>query len=230
MAACRLAIAVFCCCATVAVCAETSPETDTLIIPGERVGPIRNALTEEGLVAMLPGGQVKRDLLSIGEDFYLCGTTVFAGTNDAVFVRWENGPPEYDGNNEVTRARCDSEPPMRNPKVVTIHRPWDGPAQKWETEDHIRIGMTFNALAELHGGPLLASVCPCDYGGTVYPDQERRLRDHMRFWIGFPPDVEARLAAFIRPELDYELSSANVPRDMQHEFPLVRIDVQIGLR
>ena len=87
IAARGLTMVAFCCSVAATACADTNPEADMLIVPGERVGPIRNSLTEEELVALLPEGQVKRDLLYIGEGFHLCGTTVFAETDDAEMLR-----------------------------------------------------------------------------------------------------------------------------------------------
>lgn len=217
----------------VSACGGTSARGDGLIVPGERVGPIRSGISETELAALLPEGQLVRDLYSIGEDFYHCGTTAFAGTDEAVFVLWDNGPHELDGDGPETRAACDAHPEFLNPISVNIRRPWsDGetpPTQTWHTEDGIRLGMTLNALAELSGGPVMASMCGCDFGGVVFPFQDQPLPEHLAFWIDFPADVETRLGAFIDPALDYELSSADIPPDMQAGFVVDRIEVEILL-
>ncbi len=201
-----------------------------LIAPGKSVGPINAVSTEAGLEGLLPAGQVRRTLIYVGEGFMLCGSEVFAGTPDAVFVQWASGPAEYDGaetREEVLLERCRDEPPMERPERVMIRQQPGGEALQWRTAEGIRVGMTFAALARITGTPLAASVCPCDYGGIVFPGQEG-LDPGLAFWIDFPADVEVRLGEHIDPANLYEFVSSDTPQDMEAEFLVTRIDVEIG--
>lgn len=65
------------------------PRNDYLIEPGVHVGPINKDTTEEGLKAALPAGQVKRAFHFVGKTFFRCGTEVYSGTEDVIFVEWE---------------------------------------------------------------------------------------------------------------------------------------------
>lgn len=217
------------CCILSAAATASLAEPDLSIVPGERVGPITANATERSLAAALPDGSVRRELFSIGEDFFVCGTAVFAGTENEVFIHWANRPFDYVGGDEAALERCRAEPPMEGPRTVSIRRPWDGPAQQWRTAEGMRIGMTLNELAGLLGTPLLASVCSCDYGGIVFRDQEH-LPPHLTFWIDFPSDVEEDLAGYVIRENDFELSSADIPAGTQAGFPISRIDVEIEPR
>lgn len=209
--------------------AGAQAEADRLIVAGERVGPIDAAASEKTLEALLPAGQVRRVLFHIGEDFHICGSEVFAGTADAVFVTWANGPAEYDGAGEAALERCRGEPPMERPASVTIQRPAGGEAQGWATADGIRVGMSFLELARVAGAPLSASVCPCDYGGFVFGGQQG-MDPHLTLRIIFPVDVEALLGPHIDVDNDFALLSSAIPAAMEAEFLVDRIEVVIGPR
>ena len=124
-----------------------------LIEPGIRVGPVTAHSQEIDLVRLLGRGNVRRENLDVGEGFKRPGTKLFPGTDDEIWLFWQEDAytiPE---------------------RVVIADR-----GQKWRTAEGVGSGVTLETLIRLNGRHFDLHGFGWDYGGTVASWQGGRLR------------------------------------------------------
>jgi len=194
-----------------------------LIVPGKFVGPITATTNEADLAAILPPGQVKRVLYSLGEGATGCGTEAFSGTPDVVVIAWSNESVEYESDNAADLAACLGKQGLTRPVSVTI----ENLAGHWQTDDGIKLGMTVSDLARLIGKPVSVSVCPCDYGGFI-GSSGARFPDGLDLWADFPLNADYTYASHIDTAADYILSSMDIGADAESGFTISRMVVAIS--
>ena len=109
-----------------ATAARTPLLADTIVIPGERVGPITRATTREDLASLFGEDRLSDEPVHVGEGFTEPGTVVDLGPEQSFTVIWEDSD----------RTR---------PGVIRDF----GPA--WETPEGIGVGVSFNELKTILG-------------------------------------------------------------------------------
>lgn len=199
-----------------------------LILPGVGVGPIVAGITEADLAGSVPEGQVRRTVSYAGDGMYECGTEVFAGTGDAVFVLWSNARQELESDEGADLEACEAHRDLAGPVAVTIDAPETG-RSGWRTPEGLHPGMRIADLAEIVGGPVELSVCPCGYGGAVF-NREGLLPDGLWLLADFPSDADVMLKEFVDVANDYLLRSTDIPAGMTDLFTVRRIVVDIPER
>lgn len=192
---------------------------DWLIVPGVRVGPLSATMTEAELVAALPLGLVRRGVLELDEGDTICGTRVFADTQDEFFVEWRD-TPTFDFPDFATDEACAALPPMTNPAVATITQ------GNWRTAKGLTIGLSIDDLDRLAGSPTIFSVCGCDFRGHVFEGTP----EGVSLALDWPDDAEASIEVEPSHEDDYTISTLDVPPSVRHDFVVSTIRVVLADR
>ena len=115
--------------------------TDTIVVPGERVGPITRTTTREDLALLFGEERLSDEPIGIGEGETESGTVVNLGPEKSFSVIWEDS--------DRTRPAD-----IRNL----------GPA--WQTPEGIGVDVSFNQLKRILGSFRLFGF-EWDYGGTL---------------------------------------------------------------
>lgn len=200
-------------------------QADRLLVPGERAGPIGGDISEDDLFVLAPREQIRRDVRSVGESFYACGTVMFAGTPDEIFLRWDSPLDEVDmPDPETFAAACASHPPLRRLFSVSVE-PTGNIPPAWAIAEGLRVGMTLAEAEAALGRALEISVCGCDHGGTIAFAGGGML-DNLRLRSGYPPDVETALAGKVNADQDYSLLVSDIPEAMMQSFLIDRIEIE----
>jgi hypothetical protein len=122
---------------------------DYLIVPGVRVGPVRQSSTMESLRA-LPGVESKPDLIQIGE-----------GATEPGLVLYPNDP-----SRRLEVVFRDT-PPQTAAHVWICPPPGPAPACRWRTATGVGMGTTLRELERLNGKPFEMVGCCFDGSGAV---------------------------------------------------------------
>lgn len=129
-------------------------ESEWLIVPGERVGPITATTSEATLASLFGPENVMPADVYIGEGFSEPGTSVYP--DDAtrhLEIMW------LDDTRSTVRA-------------VRL----TGESTRWHTAEGITLGSTLKQLEELNGFPFRMFGFAWDYGGTIHSCGRGRLR------------------------------------------------------
>ena len=120
---------------------EASPLTDTLIVPGERVGPITRTTTREDLASLFGEDRLSDESVHIGEGFTEPSTVINLGAEQSFTIVWQD-----DNRTQPTTVRD------------------FGPA--WKISEGIGVG---SSLKELKAtlGPFQLYGLGWDYQGTL---------------------------------------------------------------
>ena len=210
--------------------AAAQPAMDFTIEPGKRAGPVTQGMTEARLRTLLPKGQMKRVLRSVGEGNYDCVTEIFSGTGNAAFINWGTITKTYEEETPKTRRDCQNQPSASKPQGITLERELDQPdkGSAWRTKNGIRLGMTVRELEAVMGEPFDFSVCACDYGGVILnTGGERKALSGIALMIDFPGDAEVTLKTFIRVDEDFALKSSDVPEATAKNFVVRQLIVSL---
>lgn len=128
---------------------------DFLVVPGERVGPIRANSTEANLIKYLGKSVVTaRDSIYDGEGNVTIGTTLYKGTGDQAHILWKD------------TAR------FANPNYVLIQPQLDetglaARTPRWTTKAGLRYGTTLKEVERINGKAFTLYGFEWDYGGYV---------------------------------------------------------------
>jgi hypothetical protein len=118
-----------------------TPLSDTLVIPGERVGPVTRDTSRQDLVDMFGEAALADTEIAVGEGFTESGTTVNLGTEQAFSVIWVDNS-------------------QSQPATVKDF------GSAWQTPEGIQIGTPFADLQTILGEFDLYGF-GWDYGGTI---------------------------------------------------------------
>ena len=150
----------------------TGLQFDSVIVPGERVGPIAAATSAEALSRVFGEGAVAPSPYYIGEGFCVPGTVAFAGTPDELEIAWQD-----DAQTRVAAVRMST------------------PGGRWATRSGIRVGTTLEALQLLNDGPFTFSGFGWDYGGGLSSWEDGRLDAELSDGIGLRLDADNEAAS-----------------------------------
>ncbi|GAB3802001.1 hypothetical protein GCM10028819_30420 [Spirosoma humi] len=139
---------------------------DFLIVPGERVGPIKSTTSEAELVKLLgPSVVTASDTIYGAEGEEFMGTTLYKNTSDEVQIIYAD---EKRTKPETIRIR----PQLVDDEGLPI--PTVAPT-RWTTADGLRIGTTLKELEKRNGKPFKLWGFEWDYGGMVSSWQGGKL-------------------------------------------------------
>ena len=123
-----------------------TPKNDYVIIPGQRVGPLKAvAATENDLVLAFGAQKVVAMPVYIGEGMEMPGYKVYPDTPNELEV-------VYDPDQAADK-----------PAFLRVGHP----RSKWKTNTGVKIGISLQKLEALNGKPFMFSGFGWDYGGRV---------------------------------------------------------------
>lgn len=205
--------------------------SDLIIEPGVRAGPVTRDMTEERLKTLLPRGQVRRVLRNWGENYYACGTEIFAGTPHAAFISWASfADKDYIGDTKENREDCMSLPVGTHPQTITLEVGFKMPLPRnsWRTKNGIRLGSSLTDLETLATKPFEFSVCPCETGGLIMEDRLDEINSSLFILrIGFPENAYKSLEKFMKDPDAMTVMSSDVPKGMAQKFFVERMRVSL---
>lgn len=165
----------------------TRQTADRVVVPGQRIGPIRASSREEELRATVGNDSIRRDTVHVIEDFCAEGSVLYPGTSDSVVVIWTDSTRQHPAEARIS-----------------------GRDATWRTPAGVGIGTTVAELETLAGRPVTFYGFEWDGSGLgrwteevdgrrdtlffrVYPDTAsiRRFGPDPRF-EGLIGDVEVR--------------------------------------
>ncbi|MDJ0705018.1 MAG: hypothetical protein QNJ46_17185 [Leptolyngbyaceae cyanobacterium MO_188.B28] len=155
--------------ATYSAAPATTPSeallTDTVVIPGERVGPITRTTTREDLTALFGEDRLTDEAIHVGEGFTEPGTVIDLGPDQSFTIVWQD-------DNRTQPAL------MRN----------FGPA--WKTPEGIGVGTSFDQLKTTLGSFKLYGF-GWDYEGSLELEGSQFEKYHDNLILRVSPDAEA---------------------------------------
>jgi hypothetical protein len=124
--------------------AAVSETRDFLIVPGQRIGPMKLTTSEEALIRLYGPGNVGRSTVrTTGTNTETC-TVLMAGTNNELRITWK----------DETHARI---------KAIYL----DKPNSSWLSAQGLRVGMGLMDLTKANKSPISFYGFNWEYGGTV---------------------------------------------------------------
>ena len=141
---------------------------NTLVIPGESVGPITAKFKRADLVKAFGAVNVKDAKIQLGEGETTPGVVVF--------------PKDSKRRLEITW--------VKSKRVGDIR--FTGQSSLWHTADGITLGTTLAQLQKLNGGPFKFSGFGWDYGGVILSWDGGKLEKSLKnVWLTLDPSAEA---------------------------------------
>lgn len=120
-------------------------DSDWLIVPGERVGPISASSSEAALLEFFGAENVEAVDVALGEGFSAPGTVIF--------------PDDESRRLEIVW----SDDSRSVPKEVRL----TGDSSSWSTAEGISLGSTLREIERINGYPFRLAGFAFDYGGTI---------------------------------------------------------------
>ncbi|MDH3246123.1 MAG: SH3 domain-containing protein [Saprospiraceae bacterium] len=124
--------------------AENSEDFQHLIIPGERVGRILAADSEQSVIDKLGSENVSRRTVPLGEGESIEATVVYPSSPRELLLLWEQ--QDYVNLAEIR---------------------FEHPRSPWKTSQGLAIGSSLRQIENLNGESFLISGFGWDYGGTT---------------------------------------------------------------
>jgi hypothetical protein len=184
-----------------------APPLDWSIVPGERVGPVIAASTEEDLRRIFGNGAVTHDLVDIGEGQTRPGTVIYkSDPSRELQILWKE---------REKRGR---------PEIVMIC-PRSSGVCRWRTRDGIGMQTTLRELEQWNGRPFTLSGFEWDYSGTVTDWQggllKSKLEGRGRLLLRLEP-VHDRTGAYVPALTEQEHAAVAGEKDILSSFPVMR--------
>ncbi len=117
---------------------------DYLILPGERVGPVRANDTEQAIIDRIGGDQVERGEFVLGEGESVTATYLFPASENELILLWDQA--------DFTHLR-----------EVRIRKK----GSRWKLMSGIGVGSTLKEVTTANGRPFLMSGFEWDYAGST---------------------------------------------------------------
>ncbi len=147
---------------------------DFLVIPGERIGPIRVNTSEDELIRLY-GPSVKRGELTIFNK-KTAVTFLFKGMDEELAIQWKD--------------------PQERTQIKAVHIL--GKEGKWHTHDGLQAGLSLLDLTKINKSPVNFFGLNWEYGGTVDSYQTGILTKQKKFfYIVLRPRRPQQVKAFI---------------------------------
>jgi hypothetical protein len=209
--------------------AAAQPLTEFIIEPGKRAGIITEDMTEARLRKLLPKGQVKRVFRPALVERYRCGTEIFSGTENAAFVTWGSMDQLYEKETKANVRECLTWPSPSEPRSIRIERNADRPdlPSAWSLSNGIRLGMRIRQLEAVTGEPFEVLLCPCEFAGLVLNQPKSFAFRKIEILVAFPKGAHKILKDVVRPENDYAVYAADVPKEMAQDFVVSEITISL---
>jgi hypothetical protein len=151
---------------------------DRLIVPGERVGPIKADDSEATIIAKIGGEQVERGDFMLGEGESIRVTYLFPSTENELILLWDQ--EDFKTLREIRIRKTGS---------------------KWKLSNGLGVGTPLKEVAKANNGPFLLSGFEWDYAGTSLNWQGGSLSPDLVLIFDTPPKVHKTLVG------DHSISS-----------------------
>jgi hypothetical protein len=187
---------------TVALFAQ-SRESDRLIVPGIRVGPVTRTSTEQSLRRAL-GNRAVKEKIDVGE-----------GVDEPGLVLYPNDPTR---RLEITWNK--DQPP--HPELVFICRSEHEVACKWRTAQGIGMGTSLRELEKLNGRPFEMVGWGSDVGGNLTSFQGGRLDKELApLLLSLFPRIDGN-GQYLPRLTDQEFSDVEGETFLRSEHPVLQ--------
>lgn len=149
---------------------------DWLIVPGERVGPVKSNTTDSEITALFGPNNVRREKVHVGEGFFEEATLVYPDdpSRRLAIVR----SPQPNGNQTAIYVCFEA----RNPPC------------RWKTAEGVSLGTTLKQLEAINRRPFLIAGFGWDWEGTIVGYPGGRLAERY--------EGRGRLILRLRPKPD----------------------------
>ena len=160
---------------------------DNFIVPGERVGPILAADTEQSIINRIGGAQVERGEYSIGEGEMITVNYIYPGTDKELIVQWLE--EDFTHLHSIIIAKANS---------------------PWKTAEGLQVGSTLKEVEKINGNTFNMSGFQWDYAGTTTTWQNGTLAGKITIVFNEPSRVHKSLIGdHTIPSDDARLQRAN---------------------
>lgn len=139
---------------------------DHLILAGERVGMITAEDNEASIIEKIGAENIQRSQLNIGEGEQVMGNIIYPGSNNELFVYWEN--EDFTTLNQIV---------IRNPEG------------DWATPEGIKIGMSIEKINAINDQTFQLMGFEWDYSGRVINWQGGKLDDRLKLSFEHHGDI-----------------------------------------
>ncbi|MEL6253053.1 MAG: hypothetical protein AAFR87_13650 [Bacteroidota bacterium] len=144
-----------------------SPSMDYMVIPGQRVGPIRKSTSEQDLLQIYGAGQVHRGYVATYDNPQRECTVVYPATPNEIKIVWEN----------ADRSR-----------IKEIH--FLKESSNWFTPEGLTTGMDFSEVIKANKAPISIYGFKWEYSGTVNSWGKGSIsRYNNKFYTVFSPRI-----------------------------------------
>jgi hypothetical protein len=149
--------------------APVLPKNDFILVPGQRLGPLKAAhSTENDLVQTFGTAQVKAQDFAVGEGEVIDGFVLFPDSQNEVQLGYD-----------TTYAKG-------KPASIRILNP----KSQWKTPEGIHIGTTLEELVKINGKAVTFYGFGWDYGGTLSNYNGGKLQESLFIVLAPKPDYE----------------------------------------
>ena len=143
---------------------------DLLIVPGERIGPVKANDSEASIIKRIGGDKVERGEFMVGEGEAVEATYLFPSTENELILLWDQ--EDFQTLREVRVRKLNS---------------------KWKLATGIGIGSTLTEVTKANNGPFLMSGFEWDYAGTTLNWQGGALSSELTLVFSPPPKLHKAL-------------------------------------
>jgi hypothetical protein len=172
---------------------------DWVVVPGERVGPVRASTTKNELIALFGAEVVKDGEIDVGEGEMHPGTLVYPDDpSRRLAITWERG----------------------NLKRIDVCYGLRDGVCRWKTPQGVGIGTTLKEFEKLNGRPFKLAGFSWDYEGTIVSWEDGKLSHGFgdgRTYLRLRP-APARPGGNSQPEEDQVLGD----RDYSSSHPAMQ--------
>jgi hypothetical protein len=163
-----------------------------VVVPGERVGPVRASTTRSELTGLFGAEVVKDGEVNVGEGEMHPGTLVYPDDpSQRLAITWEKGQPK---------------------RIDVCYGLRDGMC-RWKTPRGVSIGTTLKELEKLNGRPFKLAGFAWDYEGTIVSWEDGKMnngfgggRTYLRLHPARPGGNSPPEAAQVRGDRDFSSS------------------------
>lgn len=149
---------------------EKKDAFDYLILPGERVGPVRASDTEQSIIDRIGGDLVERGEVAIGEGESVIANYIFPASENELILLWDQGD-------------------FRHLREIRI-RKTDSP---WKLANGVGIGSTLKEVSAANQGPFMMTGFEWDYAGSTLNWQGGELSESLALIFEAPSKIHKSL-------------------------------------
>jgi len=144
--------------------------SDQLIVPGQRVGPVEATDSEQSIIDKIGGALVQRGEFVVGEGVSVIATYLYPASQDELILLWDE--EDFTTLREIRIRKAGS---------------------KWKLTNGIQIGSKLQEVEKANGGSFLLSGFEWDYAGTTINWQGGSMPDNITLIFAAPSKIHKAL-------------------------------------